>query len=80
MTDRTYIKVRSAEFAELAMKVYTTLLTATSLVIIEEEEEDQIQTVSPSIYTDEVPIEYAKELAQYVEQFYTAEEEVAEIM
>ena len=41
---------------------------------------DQIQTVSPSIYTDEVPVEYAKELAQYVEQFYIAEEEVAEIL
>ena len=30
---------------------------------------DKIQTVSPSIYTDEVPVEYAKELAEYVEKF-----------
>ena len=39
---------------------------------------DKIQTVSPSIYTDEVSVEYAKELAEYVEKFYFAEEEAAE--
>ena len=39
---------------------------------------DKIQTVSPSIYTDEVSVEYAKELAEYVEKFYLAEEEAAE--
>ena len=40
---------------------------------------DKIQTINPSIYTDEVPVEYAKELAEYVEKFYHAEEEAAEI-
>ena len=40
---------------------------------------DKIQTINPSIYTDEVPVEYAKELAEYVEKFYNAEEEAAEI-
>ena len=40
---------------------------------------DRIQTVSQSIYTDEIPMDYAKEVAQYVEKFYDAEEEVSEL-
>ena len=41
---------------------------------------DKIQTVSPSLFTDELDAGYAEEVAKYVEQFYTAEEEVAEIV
>ena len=40
---------------------------------------DRIQTVSPSMYTDEIPMDYAKEVAQYVERFYDAEEELSEL-
>ena len=40
---------------------------------------DKIQTVSPSLFTDELDTGYAEEVARYVEQFYTAEEEVAEL-
>ena len=40
---------------------------------------DQIQTVCQSIYTDEFHMDYAKGLAEYVEKFYIAEEEAAEM-
>ena len=40
---------------------------------------DKIQTVSPSLFTDELDTGYAEEVAKYVEQFYTAEEEIAEL-
>ena len=38
-----------------------------------------IQTVCPSIFTDNFSESYAKELAEYVENFYQAETEIAEM-
>ena len=39
----------------------------------------KIQTVCPSIFTDDFSKDYAKELAEYVERFYQAEMETAEL-
>ena len=40
---------------------------------------DEIRTISSSIYTDEVSMDYAQELAECVEKFYIAEEEITEL-